>query len=179
MSAVTSLMREGDALVLGFVNPFREVDALGHNFSNLLPDYVDHVHALHNLTRARGASLIVFQDVHQIARPGPDCWPTLFNPGNPQSCEVKENSWKYSQALENAMAPLASQLPGLFYVDAQTMNSPLCDDRTHRCGAFVPGTGILAYYDDNHLTDAGSQYLGPFWCEFFARQGLNLDDRDG
>ena len=37
-----------------------------------------------------------------------------------------------------------------------------------RCGAAIPGTATVGYFDDNHLSTAGSLYLWPHLCSHLA-----------
>ena len=50
------------------------------------------------------------------------------------------------------------------------MYDKLCTDTT--CGAEVPGTHTIAFVDQNHLSTAGSLYLGPFLNCFLHDSGL-------
>ena len=36
------------------------------------------------------------------------------------------------------------------------------------CGAVVPGTSTFAYFDNGHLTAAGSMYLWPYLCPYLG-----------
>ena len=41
-----------------------------------------------------------------------------------------------------------------------------------RCGALVPGTNTMAYYNLDHLMRAGSMYLWPYLCSFLGRRAF-------
>ena len=91
----------------------------------------------------------------------------------------------YTRALhaqvDGAFAALAAEVQqgggAMTYIDAAWMYGKLCDlsspqHQNHVCGPNVPGTPTIAYVDDEHLSTAGSLYLGPFFACFFEDHGL-------
>ena len=74
-------------------------------------------------------------------------------------------------ALDAMYAQLASDFGGtVTYLPPSWMYDKLCTETT--CGAEVPGTHTIAFVDQNHLSTAGSLYLGPFLNCFLHDSGL-------
>mmetsp|Transcript_166514 Transcript_166514/g.404633 ORF Transcript_166514/g.404633 Transcript_166514/m.404633 type:complete len:133 (+) Transcript_166514:1-399(+) len=94
----------------------------------------------------------------------PQCVPTKSKP------TVMETCFTAKSEMIKDLAPVwktwleLSDLPGIFFFDILPL---FCSGET--CGAFIPGTGTLAYHDGNHLSDAGSFYLWPYLCTALAR----------
>merc|ERR1711879_913390 len=96
--------------------------------------------------------------------------PTVFDADAPKKCEVAiTDSVYFHRPLHTALAKLAF-LPGIYFFNFHNL---LCDG--NRCGAFIPGTDVLGFYDAHHLTEAGSYYLWPFLCFFLNAKGLLLN----
>ena len=55
-----------------------------------------------------------------------------------------------------------------YFFDTRSL---LCTDDGH-CGATVPGTSTLAFFDDHHITTAAAMYLWPFLCSMFEAENL-------
>ena len=62
--------------------------------------------------------------------------------------------------VDAAFASLGRELPNVHYIDTAWVFDKLCDGIT--CGPNVPGDESVAFFDDAHLSNAGSLYLGSF-----------------
>lgn len=125
---------------------------------------------LYNISLARNASILLFDDRPPLPVNGWECLPTVFRPSPFNKCQVSLQDLpklypKHIQMRE-IMITLA-QLPGIFFFSYLRL---LCDDTM--CGAFIPGTTTLAFYDNQHLTEAASLYLYPFICHYLGTHGL-------
>jgi len=121
---------------------------------------------LATLVASRNASLVVFRDTPFLETYGPDCMPSPLRP-TPEHCttplqELEKRDSRFLKAYETILAH--STRTYIFDHDV------LCNGM--ECGAFVPGTRVLACSDKNHLTEAASLYLSPFLCSFFGHHGL-------
>ena len=56
------------------------------------------------------------------------------------------------------------------YLPPSWLYDKLCSATT--CGAVVPGTNTVSYYDQNHLSTAGSLFLAPFLNCYLRQMGL-------
>jgi hypothetical protein len=159
-------LQEGDVLAVA------HYDRWGAEFiphGELLPiaDYVLHLKALQRLATRRGASLLLFGPLVILPVPGPKCVPTSFDPQAFRACEVlQEEEVKTHNTLNDAL----TELGGLTRTYLFSYHDLMCDGQL--CGAFIPGTNILAYRDQMHLTQAASHYLAPFLCKFLTTHGL-------
>ena len=47
-----------------------------------------------------------------------------------------------------------------------------CEPGRGICGGVIPGTDIIAYQDNVHLSKAASLYLWPFFCDVLVAAGV-------
>ena len=130
---------------------------------------------LHGLVRARGASLVLVGDGPYFPSCNTDGWK-----GSEQLCQT---TWHSGGAQSNALMSAVygganltqGSLPGVFVFDVP---SHVCAaDGT--CSNLVPGPhepgtamDVVAFYDSDHFTLAGSLFLWPHFCRFFQANGL-------
>jgi hypothetical protein len=169
-------VKKGDVVVIANLNRWRETshekmtdDAYTHKF---LPDFIADIQSMHNVTRSRGATLLLMGSTPILPTQGVNCIPSTWNPYAASACQISA-AWleaHKSKTYDATLAELESR-PGLLLYTSRMLNDILCDD-DGMCGAFIPGTNVLMSYDGVHLTAAASNYLGPFLCSFFAKHNL-------
>lgn len=82
--------------------------------------------------------------------------------------------WPLHIATDIAYQSLATELgeDSLLYIDQASTYGWLCDPSTDACGPYVPGTSTVGWYDEGHLSTAGSLYLAPFVNCYLEGRGL-------
>ena len=129
-----------------------------------------------NITSPRGAKLLIIGDQPRMpvwtrfdatdARS--TCLPTRLSLGGVSACGVERvKSLRETMPVREATNRLA-MARDVFTFDTHDL---FCGP-AGVCGPFIPGTAVLAYGDDNHLSSDGTQYSAPFWCKFFYTSGL-------
>lgn len=148
VQALGSRVRKGD---LVFLAGIRSV------YENTAAD----LDKLVNATVPRGANVLLVGEIGNLQKPAPMCVPTYYNRRASQDCEEKkEKRVQNGQQITELLRQTAKR-PGVFLFDALPY---FCDDQT--CGAFIPGTTSLAYYDQSHLSRVAKQYITPFLRDF-------------
>lgn len=134
------------------------------------------------MTQRRGATLLLVGDVPYLQERGQNC----LTPGTLGNCATNRSvaiwyHWPVHRRLSNALelhqsidamhARIAADFgSSVVYLPTSWMFDRLCTATT--CGANVPGTNTLAFIDQNHLSTAGSLYLGPHLNCYLHDQGL-------
>ena len=131
--------------------------------------------ALQNVVKAKGASLVILGDTPTLPARGTYC---IDSPTSPDASERCAYVWdapdspmlgdKQSDESSAVAYNLLAQDESTYFFD---MRSLLCTDDGH-CGATVPGTSTLAFFDDHHITTAAAMYLWPFLCSMFEAENL-------
>jgi len=131
-------------------------------------DQANYLRTLHDMVSARGASLLVLGDVPHLRARGLWCVPTLLSPNASRRCDrPKQQVMQLMAPWRNMLSDLAKQHRDIYFFDYLDL---FCDDNT--CGAMIPGTRTLGFFDTSHLTEAGSHYLWPYIRSFLKRSGL-------
>lgn len=148
-----------------------------------------------SMVRRKNATLLLLADVPFLRRKGSKCLtPETFAdcetprddaawfPGQEhmrawhQNAELDEAELAKGRALHAAADAMHAQVAAEFgpttvrYLPPSWWRDRMCT--TDACGAMVPGTQTALYYDTNHLTPAGSLYLGPFLNCYLRETGL-------
>lgn len=123
-----------------------------------------HMRAIQNVVHAKGAKLVFIGDGLRLPARGSYC----ITPALRSRCTITFDPTSYSFHDETAYATLA-QSDGTYFFPIVSL---FCDVAQHSCGAQIPGTDTLAYYDDQHLSSAGALYLWPYLCSFLSDSGL-------
>merc|ERR1712070_671112 len=128
---------------------------------------LEYLQQLQQMVIGKGASLVLLGDTVTMPRAGKYCINV------PQVCEVRQKL-QAARKEEQVYSQLA-QVDGTYYLPLYDL---MCAaDGT--CGAFVPGTTTLAYWDYSHVTLAAALYVWPFICTFFRENGLLGDQASG
>ena len=126
-----------------------------------------------DLIQRRNASLVLVGDGPYFTGCNTDGWY-----GSEQRCTT---TWAGGAAQRERMSIIyggANLTDGALPSDVHFFDVPsyICDDGT--CSNFLPaalpGTVLdtVAFYDEDHLTLAGSLYLWPHLCTFFREHGV-------
>ena len=127
-----------------------------------------------------GATMVFIGDSPKLPERAAYCVPSAFSSNAAARCEQaidavnhptvgqQHNGWVTRTYEEQALSSLA-QADGTLFMSIYEL---MCDSTSQTCGAFIPGTQTLAYFDKQHLTSAGAFYLWPFICSFFRSNGL-------
>lgn len=148
-----------------------------------LPAYLQWLESLQETVVHRGGSLVLFGFTPILPSPGVSCMPTYLDPSAPLRCQVLRSSGskdmknlkdKSVQVCTERAEHVVEMYTNLTKSKSRTHffnhHDLFCD--AHECGAFVPGSRTLAFYDTSHLTEAGSHYLAPYVCDFFHSHNL-------
>ena len=111
-----------------------------------------------SILQPRGAKLVIVGDPAWLSRWARWC---IYAPQNCYSPTTVVDS-------NVLLAPLADEFPGnVLYISIWNL---FCT--TNHCQGQVPGTTTWAYFDNNHLTRAGGEYLGPYFCSALSAAGF-------
>ena len=109
--------------------------------------------ALQNVVKAKGASLVILGDTPTLPARGTYC---IDSPTSPDASERCAYVWdapdspmlgdKQSDESSAVAYNLLAQDESTYFFDTRSL---LCTDDGH-CGATVPGTSTLAFFDDHH-----------------------------
>lgn len=110
-----------------------------------------------SVLQPRGAHLVIMGDPPKLSNRAYYC---LMNTAN---CYVG----KFNNDQNKQVGQLANDYSGVHYFEIFDL---FCDNKW--CMPNVPGTNTFAYFDDSHLTTAGSLYLWPYFCAFFMQAGI-------
>ena len=152
----------GDALHFGRANSAEGAESARAETEAYLRD-------LQFLANPRGVPLVLLGDWG--IRPCNWNWD-----GWTSQCNIawEENNQLYLDKINPTFRGLATDLPGVFFLD---LNDRLCPDEGGPlgvCSNFLPGpepgtvSGTAAMHDDDHLSHAGAMFLWPTFCEYFA-----------
>jgi len=162
-------MLPGDALAMLHVTSYATELTMQPNLPRFDPpaDFFAHTYALleetlvANVLRPKGATLVLFGD-----------WPAHRKPFTKR--QLVGTRFK-RDAEAQYVQPLAARWPSaVSYVDLwpffcdDTVSPTNATEESHGCGRNVPGTAVEAYYDDHHLSLAGSIFLWPYLCDAIA-----------
>eukprot|EP00930_Biecheleria_cincta_P034457 TRINITY_DN23816_c0_g1_i1.p1 TRINITY_DN23816_c0_g1~~TRINITY_DN23816_c0_g1_i1.p1 ORF type:complete len:280 (-),score=32.77 TRINITY_DN23816_c0_g1_i1:123-962(-) len=119
--------------------------------------YKSFMQELKTVAQAKGARLVLLAD-----------WASMLSP--PQMCKLTGDFGKcevsYTQSTQR-QSPMktafTNELEGIAGVDRIELLPALCE--SDHCHANVPGTKTLAYSDIDHLSKAGSEYVGYYLCQ--------------
>jgi len=134
-------------------------------------DQAAHVRTLQAIVTSKGASLVLVGDGIELPSEPSYCIPTPFAPDAMSQCTLEYNDANDFDEYE-LYRELAGQESTYFMELAPLMCTPIDGGPRQRCDATVPGTDTISYHDTGHLSSAGSLYLWPFLCDFFASHGL-------
>ena len=122
---------------------------------------VSYLRAWQNIVETRGASFVLLGDGIRLPERGIYCTEPALRPQCSLSLDTN------SLADDVLMASVAQTGQSSYHFPIAHL---FCSG--YECNAQIPGTDVLAYYDDQHLTSAGALYLVPFLCAFFTDAGL-------
>jgi hypothetical protein len=138
-------------------------------------DYIDTQEAflrtVAQMVQRTSTKLLLVADVPYIQERGENC----LTPATVANCETNRSeavwyNWPLHRRRANAMAlhlavdamhaRIAAEYSSVVsYLPPSWMFDRLCTSTT--CSATIPGTSTISYHDQNHLSTAGSLYLGP------------------
>ena len=79
-------------------------------------------------------------------------------------------AWQDLEArVVRLVEPLVSSRASSHYLSLLRL---FCDDESSRCSDVVPGTGVRAFFDEQHLNVAGSIFAWPYLCDAMHSKGL-------
>jgi len=134
-------------------------------------EYTEDVKLLLAICKAKGASLVLFEDNPVLkSQPGP-CYMNAAKGKFPTQCktplaDVRKVNDPYKAMITN-LAKTEHNVVHYFPIVHL-----LCDEAQGFCDFNVPGSWAPAYRDDNHISEDGSRYLSGFICAFMAEAGL-------
>ena len=113
--------------------------------------------------RTAHARVLIMSDVGTLPNWATYCIPNRWSPEALSRCvALPAYGWRESSPSAELIA-LAATLEHVSYVPIRDL---LCT--ADACGAIVPGTSTFAYFDNGHLTAAGSMYLWPYLCPYLG-----------
>jgi len=121
--------------------------------------------ALHHVTSAVGAKIVLIGDTPMWPKPIQECL-LKVTPGQESPCATSQEllmSNQLARRINMAWEPM----PDIFFFDAL---EHYC--KQGRCDIFIPGTSTTGFHDFFHMGSDGSRYLAPFVCDFLHRNGL-------
>mmetsp|Transcript_120765 Transcript_120765/g.352722 ORF Transcript_120765/g.352722 Transcript_120765/m.352722 type:complete len:751 (+) Transcript_120765:65-2317(+) len=148
---VESMLRPGDIVAMSFQAAELEN---GDKFAL--------VQALQKTLSARGAKFLILGYVPSPPAYATTCVPSTWEPDAPLKCEVPLQQYSRQHISDGAHRK---------FQDAPFFDPShlFCDDKT--CGAFIPGTKTLAFWDgEGHVTLEGVLYAEPFLCHALDEQ---------
>ena len=131
---------------------------------------------LQPLVTSAGAKLVLVSDVPGLPTLGEYCVPSPWSPDAGSRCRFRWQGSGQALALgrdEATFHRMAADNSTFYMPIYQYLcDGPLDGSAEQICGANVPGTSTLAFFDEQHLTTAGALYLWPYLCSFFVDAGL-------
>ena len=160
-------VRAGDVVVITiwFTNRARN--------ERWLQKLADNFRDVATFLETRGANLVIIGDVPLMpigikpdTRPNPEPWCTQC------WARSKERStlwgWAWHEHIEATWSALATERANVHFFSPFLL---FCNE-SHACDGSVPGTGMPAYRDTDHLSTYGSLYLAPFLNCFLRSVGI-------
>jgi hypothetical protein len=160
-------VRAGDVVAVAHYDHWTGLPPIPKDQVLPIEQYAAHLQELQRMVVGRGASLLLIGDVPMLPAPGPQCVPTPFDQSAFRKCEVPVAEEVNRHEHQNKVLTILGSQPLTYFFNFHNL---LCTSQV--CGAFVPGTDILAYRDVMHLTQSGSLYLSPFICAFLTQHSL-------
>mmetsp|Transcript_74860 Transcript_74860/g.124323 ORF Transcript_74860/g.124323 Transcript_74860/m.124323 type:complete len:760 (+) Transcript_74860:89-2368(+) len=155
-AAVVNNLRKGDIIAISNLWTHREHE------NHWMDGFFSMLDSLHAAASSRGAKILLIGPKADLPDQGQSCVPTLFHRNVTGKCELPVQ--KAREVISPVLQTLKKFTEGRPAIALFEYQDVLCDDRT--CGAFVPGTKTLQFYDTIHLTEAGSLYLAPYISYF-------------
>ena len=122
-----------------------------------------HRQLVEQVFKPRGATFLLLGSIPQLAQGAWENLPTCHR--TPTRCE-----YPYGKFTQHADAKaLAAQVEGMVFFDLFDF---FCEPGRGICGGVIPGTDIIAYQDNVHLSKAASLYLWPFFCDVLVAAGV-------
>ena len=113
--------------------------------------------------RTAHARVLIMGEIGTLPNWATYCIPNRWSPDALSRCVApRAYGWRESSPSAELIA-LAATLEHVSYVPIRDL---LCT--ADACGAVVPGTSTFAYFDNGHLTAAGSMYLWPYLCPYLG-----------
>jgi peptidoglycan/LPS O-acetylase OafA/YrhL len=174
MQSLNSSVRRGDIVIVSnfdeWVDGRDEEDTKGMTKADRqdqIRALSERIEELHGIVHSKGAILVMVGSPPVLSNKGSECIPTIFEPQKAKECDVNATASELShQLLTDAYARLESKLPGTVFFDIHKL---LCDDAS--CGATIPGTNVIGFSDQHHVSEAGSGYLAQFLCPALTNVG--------
>merc|ERR1712008_59633 len=114
-----------------------------------------------------GAGLVLVGPSPLLRDMGSNCVPSSMHPNAAKKCEVsRQASQLKHRLLHDAYADLERELDGILFFDIHKL---LCDANT--CGAMIPGSNVIGFFDQHHINRAGSRYIAQFMCGELSKSG--------
>jgi len=155
-------LREGDIVIVAHVG----ISVFASE--SIREDYMNHMLRLNEFVLRSNATRLLVSDVVHLPARGIMCLPSDYlDPALAHHCEVPlESARRQSNASLTAMESLRAE-GGILVHDLMPV---MCTKLS--CGAMLPGTTRLAFYDDNHLTDDASAYAVESLEKFLQHKSL-------
>jgi len=113
--------------------------------------------------RTAHARVLIMGEIGTLPNWATYCIPNRWSSDALSRCVTpRAYGWRESSPSAELIA-LAATLEHVSYVPIRDL---LCT--ADACGAVVPGTSTFAYFDNGHLTAAGSMYLWPYLCPYLG-----------
>lgn len=174
MKSLNGSLRHGDIVIMSnfdeWVEGRDEEDTKGMTRADRqdqIRALSDRTEELHRIVHSKGATLVMVGSPPFLKKKGSECVPTQFEPEKAKECDVNTTASELShKLLTDAYARLESELNGTLFFDIHKL---LCDDAL--CGATIPGTTVIGYSDEHHVSKSGSGYLAQFLCPALTKVG--------
>jgi len=160
--ALSRVLKPSDVVVLAQAHfkVFKTSPSGSYNISS----YEKHILELRELVLHRHAKLLLLGDVTGIPSDGSECLPTWLHPAWSECTTAKSQALARLDPYHSVLHEMASRGGDVFFWNFAPL---LCTEQI--CDHLVPGTNSLAFFDTNHLTEAGAIYLWPYLCAFLAQ----------
>jgi len=170
IAQLASLLRPSDILAV-MLATFKFLQRDFSNYTALPQERVRRYVALlkeyRHLSLARNATLLILGDSGYLPVSAKLCMPTPFMPNAPKKCVFDRQEAVGTRSYLRQQLQALAQDPRVLFFDP----FPLFCER-YTCGALIPGTNTIAYFDENHWNVAGSLYVWPFLCSFLSEKGV-------
>ena len=114
---------------------------------------------LQTLVTGLGASFVIIGDTVKLPQRGTYCIPSAYRPDAAAACsqpldrvnhptQADLNDGHVTLITEEEQYTTLAQSDGTYFFSIYNL---MCDTTQQKCGAFVPGTSTLAYFDRQHL----------------------------
>jgi len=126
---------------------------------------IDFIETLVDFVNKRSASLLILADAPKLPRFGLDC----STPATTALCERNRSEAMSTTRLKRIkfFTDFARERRNTYYFSAAEL---FCTNKL--CGAYIPGTSVLAYKDLDHWTTEASLYVAPFLHCFMESKNL-------